>query len=149
MPGIFTSEAHDFVKSDQKELELLHFKKPIILIVEDDLFSQKLFSYVVSSISKDYETIVISSFKEFKSVFKSLKNVVLAIIDIHLDGKKTGLDVLNYISKEDKKIPCFLTTGLPQHKLEQLYPTIDCNVPIIKKPFMPSKCRTIIESFLD
>lgn len=131
-------------------LQLYPNKKnlPSILIVEDDPFSQKLFTYVISQISKKYRPTPAKSYGDLKSLLPNLFEVKLAIIDINLESEKNGFDALTLLKDRADSIPCILTTGFSNQKYEETIESLNTQIPLIRKPFLPEKCRLIIEKYL-
>lgn len=83
--------------------------KPLVLIVDDNV------SYVeriVSILSEDFSTAsfhTASSYEEATTLIDEL-NPQVALLDINLPGK-SGIDILNYIKKENKDCRVIMITN--------------------------------------
>ena len=73
-------------------------KKPLVLVVEDDMNSQMLMNYYLRD---SYEIDFAVSVTDAKEKLKSFSaNIIL--LDLSLEGGEDGLDLARYIRKEDK-----------------------------------------------
>ncbi|MCH7612911.1 MAG: response regulator [Candidatus Marinimicrobia bacterium] len=73
-------------------------KKPLVLVVEDDMNSQMLMNYYLRD---SYEIDFAVSVTEAKEKLKSYRaNIIL--LDLSLEGGEDGLDLARYIRNEDK-----------------------------------------------
>lgn len=84
-------------------------KKPLILLVEDDLSSQKLLSFYLK---RYYDSCVAVSVEKAKQMLKS-EPVELILLDLSLIGVEDGLDLTRYLRKTKrwKEIPIIATTA--------------------------------------
>lgn len=112
-----------------------------IQVVEDDnvvaLFLRELLSkwgYNVCSVSSTGEKAILD-FKEFKP------NMLL--VDIHLDGDMTGIDVVNEVKKNGELPVIYLTADLDQATIEQTKTTVPSAY--LKKPFDENQLKATIE----
>jgi DNA-binding response OmpR family regulator len=68
-------------------------RKPMVLIVEDDLSSQQYYEVIFED---EYEITMVSSVAEAKQALK--ENVFeVAIVDISLPGGKSGIDLIEFL----------------------------------------------------
>ncbi|MBT3630247.1 MAG: response regulator transcription factor [Candidatus Marinimicrobia bacterium] len=68
-------------------------RKPMVLIVEDDLSSQQYYEVIFED---EYEITMVSTVAEAKQALK--ENVFeVAIVDISLPGGKSGIDMIEYL----------------------------------------------------
>lgn len=128
--------------------ESIHLDPLQILVVEDDIFSQKLFRYVIDSFSLPYSVIVADSYSRVVELLPTADDLALAIIDVNLDGNLSGINVLHYLNEMKSETPCILTTSLPKYKYKKFVEKINRKVPVLEKPFLPHKCRLVLEKYL-
>ena len=73
-------------------------KKPFVLVVEDDMNSQKLMKYYLQdSYDFDFSVSVTGAMEKLKS-----QHVDIILLDLSLDNMENGLDLARYIRKKDK-----------------------------------------------
>lgn len=84
-------------------------KRPLVLVVEDDANSQRLIQYFLKNEFGMCFAISVAKAKE--QLVK--KPVDLIILDLSLQGKEDGLDLVNFIRKQKKyqQIPIIATTA--------------------------------------
>ena len=73
-------------------------KKPLVLVVEDDMNSQMLMNYYLRD---SYEIDFAVSVTEAKEKLKN-QHVDIILLDLALEGGEDGLDLVRYIRNESK-----------------------------------------------
>ena len=73
-------------------------KKPLVLVVEDDMNSQMLMNYYLRD---SYEIDFAVSVTDAKEKLKSFSADII-LLDLSLEGGEDGLDLARYIRNEDK-----------------------------------------------
>ncbi len=110
------SEFIQFVDDSQQTRENKNFWK--ILIVDDDEDVQKLTQLVLKDLVFDEKKIqIISAYskEEAIDILKKEPEIALAIIDVVMEDKTAGLDLVKYIREElkNRKIRLIIRTGQP------------------------------------
>ena len=72
-------------------------KKPLVLVVEDDMNSQMLMNYYIRD---SYEVDFAVSVTDAKEKLKSFSADII-LLDLSLEGGEDGLDLARYIRNED------------------------------------------------
>lgn len=116
-----------------------------VLIVEDDPFSQKLFSHMANDVFPECQILIAPDYNEARKLLIENENFDLAVIDVFLDGDRSGIDVLNFLRRTNTNISILMTSNLPP---ETFYDLANPNLPkpvYLRKPFHPDSCRYIME----
>ncbi len=116
-------------------------KKSKILIVEDEILIANTISRYLNS--KDYEVTGIAI--SYEEALELLKNDQpdLALLDIRLNGNKTGIDVAHYI-RENLSIPhIYLTSQYDAAALQAAMPTFPSGY--LNKPMQKETLHSTIE----
>ncbi|MBT4761820.1 MAG: response regulator [Bdellovibrionaceae bacterium] len=117
-----------------------------ILIVEDDLFSQKLFSHIISKITLQRSNFIIAD--NYVDTIEKLQlnlHFNLAIVDVNLDGDLSGIDVFKVLHKKFNSIPVIMTSSLKKNKVESELSKFIHKPLFLQKPFTPQLCELIIQ----
>lgn len=117
-------------------------KKVKILIVEDELIigdylreNLEKMGYLVSGIATDYPSAI---------HFIHTETIDLAIIDIKIEGGKTGIDIARYIRDHSRKIPfVFLTSFIDNDTIDKAKETNPAGY--LTKPFIFSSVHSTIK----
>ena len=130
-------------EKDRKTPSRMKKKRPLVLVVEDDANSQRLIQYFLKNEFGMCFAISVTKAKE--QLVK--KPVDLIILDLSLQGKKDGLDLVNFIreQKEYQQIPIIATTAhISVYDREQCF-SAGCNdflaKPILKKTLLEALMR--------
>ena len=116
-------------------------KKSKILIVEDEILIANTISRYLNS--KDYEVVGIAISYEESIALLNNQQTDLALLDIRLNGEKTGIDVAHYI-KDNLKIPhIFLTSQYDSLALEAAKSTFPSGY--LSKPMQKETLHSTIE----
>lgn len=120
-------------------------KRPLVLVVEDDANSQRLIQYFLKNEFGMCFAISVTKAKE--QLVK--KPVDLIILDLSLQGKKDGLDLVNFIreQKEYQQIPIIATTAhISVYDREQCF-SAGCN-DFLAKPILKQSLLETLKRYL-
>lgn len=120
-------------------------KKPLILVVEDDVNSQKLNRYFLKDF---YNLLFASSINEAKDRLKKNK-IELILLDLSLSGDEDGLDLARYLrkTKEWKNIPIIALTAHAFTKDRDNCLSAGCNT-YLSKPVKQQRLLEVIAQFV-
>jgi CheY-like chemotaxis protein len=119
------------------------------LIVEDDLFSRKLFSKILSDNIEDVEVVFAKNYQEAVKLLQNSNNFSIIILDINLGGNKTGIDIYNNISAAEQNPIVIMTSTLEQQEFKDLFQK-GLSIPAyLKKPFSPKLCINLVEALIE
>lgn len=119
------------------------------LIVEDDPFSQKFFSKVLSDKYEDLKIIFVKNYESALNAINNLGGFDLAILDIFLAGDKSGVDLYKTLLKLEDPPTIIMTSALEPEEYIKLFPKELAPPPFLKKPFRPEDCVDLIEAFTE
>lgn len=113
-----------------------------ILIVEDEgLIADTLQRYIQR---KDWEVVGIASSYEEATYFYSMESPDLVLLDIQLEGKKTGIDVAQFILQQSHQAPfIFLTSQYDSRTINLVKETMPAGY--LAKPLRASNLYATIE----
>jgi len=119
--------------------------KKHILIVEDDSSTQALYSAIMAEL---YQLSAAHTVREAKIILRDEK-IDLAIIDLALPGASHGLELIEFIRKEnsDKKLPIITVTAhtAPADMLASLSAGSD---EYLKKPIIADLLLSTIKKYI-
>lgn len=100
-----------------------------ILLVENNFFNKTH----LKSLLEDHRLKVVGIANNYKEAVKTIdmQDPNLILLDVELDGEKTGLDVAEYAL--ERNIPILFFTGNPS-KVEEIISANECVKGIIDKP---------------
>ena len=120
--------------------------RPHILIVEDDPFSQKLFTNIINNTYENLNISIVSNYEQARDLLLSNKKIKLAIIDIYLEGEKSGIDLLKFIKFSHPNTIVIITSSLTKDKAFDMMSSFDNLPTYLQKPFSPNECQTVLKN---
>jgi response regulator of citrate/malate metabolism len=147
MTNFFTNLAKNQI-FDRTNLETndLRLTTPHILIVEDDPFSQRLFTNIINDTYQNLNISIVSSYEQARDVLSSNQKIKLAIIDIYLESEKSGIDLLKFIKFSHPHATVIITSSLSKDKAFDLMSSFDELPTYLQKPFSPKECQTVLKN---
>lgn len=120
-------------------------KRPLVLVVEDDANSQRLIQYFLKNEFGMCFAISVAKAKE--QLVK--KPVDLIILDLSLQGKVDGLDLVNFIRKQKKyqQIPIIATTAHISVSDREQCLSAGCNE-FLAKPILKQSLLDVLRRYL-
>ena len=124
------------------------FSKRKILVVED---SESLSKAVIFKLkASGLKVVNAKSFDEAVKYLDKTKNIKAVWLDHWLHGKKTGLDVLQYIKEQDnlKDLPVFVVSSSGD-EWSKMYEDLGVTKYFVKSDYLMGTILKEIQSFLD
>jgi signal transduction histidine kinase len=110
----------------------------LALLVEDSESLRTTFRDML--IDLGYSVIEATSVDEASALVAEIDDITLVLSDIRLQGRATGLDLLDRI--EITGLPCVLMTSLPAD--DPLHQAASTRVPVLRKPFSLAQLSALI-----
>jgi response regulator of citrate/malate metabolism len=117
------------------------------LIVEDDLSASHMIDVVLQSTGQFSRVDWVTSAEEAARMIRKSKKSSrvdpynLIIIDIFLDGRETGVDLLNYLNEESlQQVPVIMTSGISEARFSELIGPYTIMPTFLQKPFQMRRC---------
>jgi DNA-binding response OmpR family regulator len=118
-------------------------KVPLILIVEDSRFMQKMISVIVSK--NGWSSTVAVDYPEAMKKFNDRKPDIV-LLDLHLPGK-SGLEILKEMKSENDRVEVIVVTGT-EDRIEKGKCMEYGAYAVISKPFTSQYLKSAIDSAL-
>lgn len=119
-----------------------------VLIIEDDQFSQKLFSNILVS-RFNIKPVVVPTFDQALEYLRNKNgNLSLVIMDIFLGESRTGVDLYKIIMREAPRTPVIMTSVLDERRFRDLLGDSFREPIFLHKPFHPDYCVMVIDRVL-
>ena len=140
----------EFAKIDQPETTARLSRSPRILIVEDDVSMQPLWSYVVETASPGAQIKWVLSEEAADQAIRTLLQKSdafdLIISDIFLAGSRTGLDL--WKKHAEGPSPFLMTSMISSQKLNRLLGEDSPPPFFMPKPLNPKSCVKAVRTML-
>ena len=127
-------------------------KTRVVYVIEDDIELSTLMDRILKNIdpkiSLDWSTSAEEAIQSISSNWKKgiVLPYVLIIIDIFLDGEKSGLDLYKLCIEKYPTIPIILTSS---GNLKNILPiNLGLSPTLLQKPFTVRKCKQIFKKIL-
>lgn len=136
----------------------LPLKKPRFsaLIVEDDMSSMHMLDVALQSTGQftklDWATSAEEAMRFLQGRMKGGRPLPydLIIIDIFLDGRRTGVDLWNFLNEESlESMPVIMTSGISEEKFADLMGRYSIMPKFLRKPFQMRRCMDTINEALN
>ncbi len=121
-------------------------KMGITLIIENDPFSQKLFSHIIKSVSDTAVVLSAANIAEAREYIQLGLNIDLIVLDIFLDGNNNGLDILPQLREAFPDTPVIVTSSISNEAFNKMCEAIEPKPLYLKKPFSPVACSYLFDS---
>ncbi len=146
------------VERPKENVISLPLKKPrySALIVEDDMSSMHMLDVALQAtgqfVKLDWATSAEEAMRFLQGRMKSRRAhpYDLIIIDIFLDGRRTGVDLWNYLNEESlQSVPVVMTSGISEEKFADLMGRFTIMPKFLRKPFQMKRCMETINEAMN
>lgn len=134
--------------ADDPQIEKL-VQPTTILLVEDDRFSQSLLTNIIDEHIKNTRVLTTKSYEDAKHVIASDAHVGLIILDIFLEGEKTGFDLLKWLETSKNAPKILISSVLERGRILQMTKQCPLNLSYINKPAHPEKYVAAIKNIIN
>jgi response regulator of citrate/malate metabolism len=133
-------------------------KKPRFsaLIVEDDMSSMHMLDVALQSTGQftklDWATSAEEAVRFLQDRVKAGRPEPydLIFIDIFLDGRRTGVDLWNFLNEESlQTVPVIMTSGISEDRFAELMGRYTIVPKFLRKPFQMSRCMETINDAMN
>lgn len=129
-----------------------------VLVVDDDQELSVVMSQILKSIDPKVEIDLATSAEEAVEQLhyrdqelrgsRRERPYDLIVADIYLEGRKSGLELLESHLQDYPKIPVLVTSGMPLDRFLKAYGRDSVCPPFMQKPFSVGECRQMFEGLL-
>lgn len=141
------------LKRPKENVVSLPLRKPRFsaLIVEDDMGSMHMLDVALQSTGQfsrlDWATNAEEAMRFVEARMKSGRPLPydLIVIDIFLDGRRTGVDFWHFLNKESlQSVPVIMTSGISEERFADLMGRSSIMPKFLRKPFRMRRCLDTI-----
>ena len=127
-----------------------------VLVVEDDQELSTVMDRILKSIDETISLEWATSAEDAIVLLKKMaettpqagKSYDLVVVDIFLDGKRTGIDLWHTCQKLLPNVPVLVTSALSLDKFFAAVGSDSITPPYLQKPFSPRECKQAFEGIL-
>jgi|GEM_PF-1242555 len=126
------------------------------LIVEDDMSTMHMLDVALQTtgqfVKLDWATSAEEAMRFLQARVKNGRPnpYDLIIIDIFLDGRRTGVDLWNYLNEESlQSVPVVMTSGISEEKFADLMGRFTIMPKFLRKPFQMKGCMDTINEAMN
>lgn len=129
-------------------------KQRSVYVVEDDIEMSTIIDRVLKSIDPDilldWSTSAEEAIQRIRTAVKKheLKPYDLIIVDVFLDGSRSGLDFWRYCKREYEEIPIVITSANSRESLFSKTMPLPEKPIFLQKPFTISECKKLFKELL-
>ncbi len=145
----FWSHENNSPTEDESSVDGLSQYK-VILVVEDDRFSQSLLTNIIDEHIENTKVVTAKSYSDAKKIIASNSPPLqLVILDIFLEGHKTGFDLLKWLETSIHPPKILISSVLERGRILQMTKQCQLDLSYINKPAHPEKYIAIIKSLIE